>query len=79
MLPGQDLAPLDLITRSEQILGRASDERRAVLVWARAKATKGEVGGSVRAYCIETGTDLQTFNRRRKRACARIAEVLNGG
>lgn len=73
VLPGQDTEALDLVAVSERVLGRKSPGRRALLVWARSKATKGDIGGSVSAYCREAGINLQTFNRQRRRACAAIA------
>lgn len=77
VLPGQDTEALDLVAVSERVLGRKSPERRVLLVWARSKATKGDVGGSVSAYCREAGVNLRTFNRQRRRACAAIAVDLN--
>lgn len=77
VLSGKDTSPLDIIAFSEHVLGRASPERRALLIWARSLATGGDVGGSIRQYCIEMGMHRLTLDRRRKRACARIAAELN--
>ncbi|MCJ2084861.1 hypothetical protein MKK88_02485 [Methylobacterium sp. E-005] len=77
VLPGQDTSPLDVIALSEHVLGRSSPERRALLIWARSLATGGDVGGSVRQYCIERDMHRGTFDRQRKRACTRIAAELN--
>ena len=78
VLSGQDVRPLDIIAISEMVLGRSSPERRALLVWARSLATRGEVGGSVRQYCAEMGLSYRTFDRQRHRACERVAEALRG-
>jgi hypothetical protein len=77
VLPEQDAGPLAILSFSETVLGYDAPERRALLVWARAKATGGDVGGSIRQYCAEHGLSLNTFTRRHKRACQRIADALN--
>lgn len=77
VLPGQDVSPLDVLALSEHVLGRSTPERRILLIWARSKATRGDVGGSVRQYCVERSIDHKTFIRRRKRACAMIAAEMN--
>ncbi|CAA2161162.1 hypothetical protein MBRA_06322 [Methylobacterium brachiatum] len=76
-LAGQDATPLDVLALSEHVLGRSTPERRILLIWARSLATGGDVGGSIRQYCIERGLSANTFSRRRKRACARIAAEMN--
>jgi len=87
--PRHDGAGIDVIAWSERIFGRASDERRALLVWARAMAqrrirqdrhlrlVRSVPGGSVSDHCRETGVCRRTFDRRRIRACERIAAELN--
>ena len=87
--PRHDGSPIDVIAWSEQILGRASDERRALLVWARAMArrrirqdrhlrlVRSVPGGSVSDHCREAGICRRTFDRRRIRACEQIAADLN--
>jgi hypothetical protein len=75
---GQDIGPLEILSFSETVLGYDAPERRALLVWARAKATGGDVGGSIRHYCLQHGISQNTFNRRHKRACRMIADALNG-
>lgn len=74
---GQDIGPLEILSFSETVLGYDAPERRALLVWARAKATGGDVGGSIRHYCRQHGFSQNTFNRRHKRACQMIAAALN--
>lgn len=76
-LPGQSGRALDILATAEHVLGRGSDEHRALLVWGRAKATGGEVGGSVSEYCRAAGLPRQTFDRRWRRACERIAVALS--
>lgn len=76
VLPGQNIGPLEILSLSERVLGYDAPERRAMLVWARAKATGGDVGGSVSAYCRAAGLSMNTFTRRRKAACRSIAVAL---
>jgi hypothetical protein len=87
--PRHDGSAIDVIAWSEWILGRASDERRALLVWARAMArrrirrdrhlrlVRSVPGGSVSDHCREAGVCRRTFDRRRVRACERIAVELS--
>lgn len=77
VLHGQDMSPLDVLALSERVLGRASPDRRVLLLWARSIATGGDVGGSVRQYCVERCIDRRTFDRRRRAACSQIAEAMN--
>jgi hypothetical protein len=87
--PREMPATFDWISFSAEILGSASPERIALLTWARAKARRRirrhrrlrllrEVpGGTVTDYCHEVGVQRRTFDRRRKRACERLAEAWN--
>lgn len=68
-------ATFDIVAFTGTVLGDRSDERLAVLTWARSKATKGEIGGSVAALCVEKGWKRSTFEKRRRRACIRVAEA----
>lgn len=77
VLPGHDPGTLDVLALSERVLGRSSPERRLVLVWARSIATGGDVGGSLREWCRAHGMNRSTFDRRRVRACVRIADEMN--
>jgi hypothetical protein len=70
-------ATFDIVVFSGTVLGDQSDDRKAVLVWARTMATKGEVGGSIAEFCRETGWKRATFDRRRIKACERIAAAKN--
>ena len=72
-------ATFDIVAFTGTVLGDRSDERLAVLVWARAKATKGEVGGSIAQFCAEKGEgwSRSAFEDRVRRACERIAEAKN--
>lgn len=75
--PDVPSATFDIVSFSGTVLGDRSNERRAVLIWARCKATKGLVGGSIAQFCIETGWRRSTFEDRRRRACQRIADAKN--
>lgn len=77
LTPGSPSATFDIVAFSGTVLGRGSLEHRIVLLWARAIATEGEVGGSIAEYCRERRWDRSTFDRRRKRACIKIAEAKN--
>lgn len=77
VLPGQDASPLDVLALSEHVLGRSAPEHRILLIWARSLATRGDVGGSIRQYCVERDLSHKTFDRRRKRACTRVAAEMN--
>ncbi|MFB0490212.1 hypothetical protein ABIE45_002798 [Methylobacterium sp. OAE515] len=87
--PGEMAATFDWIVFSAEILGRDSPERMALLTWSRAKARrrikrhrrlrllKDVPGGTITDYCREFGIWRRTFDRRRKRACERLAEAWN--
>jgi hypothetical protein len=87
--PQEMRATFDWIVFSAEILGRDSEERIALLTWARAKARrrikrhgrlrllKDVPGGSITDHCREFGIWRRTFDRRRKRACERLAEAWN--
>ncbi|OHV16381.1 hypothetical protein BK022_12625 [Methylorubrum extorquens] len=70
-------ATFDIVAFSGTVLGDKSEDRKAVLVWARAMATKGQVGGSIAQFCREMDWERSTFDRRRIRACERIAVAKN--
>ena len=76
-LGGVPSATFDILAFTVDVLGRKSDDCLAVLIWARAKATKGEVGGSIAQFCVEKRWSRSTFEGRRRRACERIAEAKN--
>ncbi|MGN8092830.1 hypothetical protein [Methylobacterium sp. 22177] len=87
--PEEMRATFDWIVFSAEVLGRDSEERIALLTWARAKARrrikrhrrlrllKDVPGGSITDHCREFGIWRRTFDRRRKRACERLAEAWN--
>lgn len=70
-------ATFDMLAFSGTVLGDKSEDRKAVLVWARAMATGGEVGGSIAEFCRRTRWSRATFDRRRIKACERIAAAKN--
>lgn len=70
-------ATFDMLAFSGTVLGDKSEDRQAVLVWARAMATHGEVGGSIAEFCRRTKWSRATFDRRRIKACEKIAAAKN--
>lgn len=70
-------ATFDIVAFSGTVLGDKSEERQVVLLWARATATQGEVGGSIAEFCRRTRWSRATFDRRRIKACERIAAAKN--
>ncbi|MGU3467570.1 hypothetical protein ACLBXO_22240 [Methylobacterium sp. C33D] len=87
--PQEMRATFDWIVFSAEILGRDSEERIALLTWARAKARrqikrhrrlrllKDVPGGSITDHCREFGIWRRTFDRRRKRACEKLSNAWN--
>lgn len=73
----QSSAIFDIVAFSGTVLGDRSEERKILLLWARAIATEGQVGGSIAQYCDEREMHRSTFDRRRIRACQRIAAEKN--
>lgn len=70
-------ATFDIVAFSGTVLGDKSEDRQVVLLWARAMATKGGVGGSIAEFCRRTRWSRATFDRRRIKACERIAAAKN--
>lgn len=70
-------ATFDIIAFTGTVLGERSVERQALLVWARAKVSRGEIGGSVAQFCAAHGWNRSTFELRRRRACERVAAAKN--
>ena len=70
-------ATFDMIAFTGTVLGERSVERQALLVWARAKVSKGEMGGSIAQFCAAQGWNRSTFELRRRRACERVAAAKN--
>ncbi|MDP4005087.1 hypothetical protein [Methylobacterium sp. NEAU K] len=87
--PEEMRATFDWVVFSGEVLGRGSEERIALLTWARATARRrikrhrrlrllrDVPGGTVTDYCNEVGIWRRTFDRRRKRACERLANAWN--
>lgn len=73
----QPSATFDIVAFTGTVLGDRSDERKILLLWARAIATEGEVGGSIAQFCEAHGMYRSTFDRKRMRACERIAAEKN--
>ncbi|KAB7782146.1 hypothetical protein [Methylorubrum populi] len=70
-------ATFDIVAFSGTVLGDKSEDRQVVLLWARAMATNGEVGGSIAEFCRRTRWSRATFDRRRIKACEKIAVAKN--
>ncbi|GJD92901.1 hypothetical protein [Methylobacterium iners] len=70
-------ATFDIVAFAVTVLGPKSDELRALLIWARTKATRGDIGGSIAQFCAEKRWPRSTFEDRRRRASERIAEAKN--
>lgn len=66
-----------MIAFTGTVLGERSPERRALLMWARAKVSRGKIGGSIAQLCVELGWTRSTFEARRRRACERVARAKN--
>lgn len=87
--PRQDREPLHIVALTERVLGRATPERKALLIWARMKAAKriradrhqrhlhAVPGSSITEHCIAFGLNRRTFDRHRVRACIRVAAEMN--
>ena len=73
----QPSATFDILAFTGTVLGERSEDRKILLLWARAIATEGEVGGSIAQFCAAAGLQRRTFDRRRLRACERIAAEKN--
>ena len=70
-------ATFDIVAFSGTVLGDKSEDRQVVLLWARSMATQGEVGGSIAEFCRRTRWSRATFDRRRIKACEKIAAAKN--
>lgn len=73
----QPSATFDIVAFTGTVLGDRSEERKILLIWARAIVTEGEVGGSIAQYCTARGMKRRTFDRKRLRACQHIADEKN--
>lgn len=70
-------ATFDIVAFTGTVLGDRSEDRRILLLWARAIATEGEVGGSIAQFCEAKDWHRSTFDRKRLRACKRIVAEKN--
>lgn len=73
----QPSATFDILAFTGTVLGDRSEERKILLVWARAIVTEGEVGGSISQFCQARDMQRRTFDRKRVRACEKIAAEKN--
>lgn len=76
-MQNQPSATFDILAFTGTVLGDRSEERKILLLWARAIATEGEVGGSISEYCAARGWYRSKFDRKRIRACQKIADEKN--
>ena len=70
-------ATFDIVAFSGTVLGDRSDERKAVLIWARSIAAREAGDWSIAEFCREKNWNRRTFDRRRVRACEKIAAAKN--
>lgn len=75
--PNAPDATFDIVAFTGTVLGDRSELRRVLLLWARAAATRGSVGGSVSEFCNERGWKRATFERQRRRALRLVVEAKN--
>ncbi|MCJ2068122.1 hypothetical protein MKK75_04735 [Methylobacterium sp. J-030] len=73
----QPSATFDILAFTGTVLGDRSEERKILLLWARAIATEGEVGGSIAQFCGAWDMKRRTFDRKRVRACERVVAEKN--
>ena len=73
----QSSATFDILAFTGTVLGDRSEERKILLIWARAIVTEGEVGGSISEFCQARDMKRRTFDRKRVRACEKIAAEKN--
>ena len=76
-MQNQPSATFDILAFTGTVLGDRSEERKILLVWARAIVTEGEVGGSISQFCQARDMNRRTFDRKRVRACEKIAIEKN--
>ena len=76
-MSNQPSATFDILAFTGTVLGDRSEERKILLVWARAIVTEGEIGGSIAQFCQARDMRRRTFDRKRVRACERIAAEKN--
>lgn len=72
-------ATFDMLAFARTVLGKGTPELLAVMTWARIKAAGGNVEASIAEWCREKGPGWSraTFDRRRIKACDRIAAAKN--
>ena len=76
-ITSQPSATFDILAFTGTVLGDRSEERKILLVWARAIVTEGEVGGSISQFCQARDMKRRTFDRKRVRACQKIVTEKN--
>lgn len=77
--PSAPSATFDIVAFASTVLGKKSVECLAVLTWARSTAAREASKGdwSIAEFCREYGWERRTFDRRRQRACQKIALAKN--
>lgn len=77
--PSAPSATFDIVAFAPTVLGKKSEECLAVLTWARSRAARETSKGdwSIAEFCREHRWERRTFDRRRLRACQKIALAKN--
>lgn len=77
--PSAPSATFDIVAFAPTVLGKKSKECLAVLTWARSLAARDTAQGdwSIAEFCREKNWPRRTFDRRRLRACQKIALAKN--
>ncbi len=70
-------ATFDILAFARTVLGKGSDELRAVTTWARIMAEGGDTETSIAEWCRGWGWKERSFYRRLNRGIARIVEAKN--
>lgn len=70
-------ATFDILAFTGTVLGDRSDDRKIILIWARSLAARETGDGSIAEFCRAKGMNRRTFDRRRIRACERVAAAKN--
>ena len=79
LTPMAPSATFDIVAFAVTVLGKKNPECRAVLTWARSVAAREASKGdwSIAEFCREFGWERRTFDRRRLRACQKLALAKN--
>lgn len=70
-------ATFDILSFARTVLGKGTDELRAVMTWARITAEGGHGEASIAEWCQGYGWKERTFYRRLDRGIAKITAAKN--